>query len=122
MASFHRLFTTALIGFLCLPCQAQSSKSLPATVRANNQFAFKILKADFNGNAPRNVIASPINFSRGFSLLANGSDVESVSEIRSVLELGNRPLSDINLAQKALSSSMSYPANGLTLGMKLWID
>lgn len=110
---------------ICLVVSAAfaGTTDLSKLAKANNGFAFDLLKQIAKEQPNKNIFISPYSVSTVLQILGNGAAGETKGEIQRVLKTEDFPTNELNGAWKELNESlMSQPAVTLDLADSIWFN
>jgi serpin B len=91
---------------------------------ADNAFGFRLLDAVQKTNPGRNVVLSPLSAALNLSMVLNGADGETRTEMLAALSLSGAELDEINAANASLMRTIRTPGKDITLSVadSVWVD
>ena len=95
-----------------------------ALVEANNQFGFNLFKALHDEKPEENIFISPLSISTALSMVLNGADGETKSQMQEVLNTANLDLESVNQAYKYLLGILPDldPLVQMDIANSIWYD
>ena len=110
---------------VCLAALAAlaDATDLSKLTRANNGFAFDLLRQSAAGQPDQNVFLSPYSAFNALQMLNNGAAGKTRAEIQSVLKIENLPPDELNGASRDLRQSLLSQTNvALDVANSIWVN